>query len=266
MTGTALPQEWLRPDWPAPANVRACCTTREGGFSHGGYAGLNLGDHVGDDPQAVAKNRQWLKDALPSRPVFLQQIHGQQVLQLGPKTVDGLIADACVTDQSGLACTIMVADCLPILLTDLQGRVVAAAHAGWRGLAGVDGGGVVEATVARMTALSGLVPSIYAGQLMAWLGPCIGPTAFQVGDEVRQTFVSHDDNAHRCFTADGPGKWRADLAALARQRLAAAGVKSVSGNDGSASWCTVGQPSKFFSHRRDRISGRFAACIWLNET
>jgi YfiH family protein len=241
--------EALVPDWPAPPGVHALCTTRDGGVSAGVYRSLNLGDHVGDAPADVALNRARLRDAIGARPVFLQQVHGTRLLALDAQTPDGTAADACTATAAGIACTIMVADCLPVLFTDGRGRRVAAAHAGWRGLAA----GVLEETVGAFATEAG------PGELMAWLGPCIGPEAFEVGDEVRAAFAS----APQCFKpAAAPGKWLADLAGLARQRLQAAGLTQLYGNDGSARWCTVNNPLLFFSHRRDRVSGRFAACIW----
>ena len=241
--------DWLQPDWPAPAGVRAVCTTRAGGVSQGAWRGLNLGDHGGDDPAHVASNRAQLRAAIGAQAVFLQQVHGADVLALQADTPDGAVADACTTTQTGLACTMMVADCLPVLFTDPQGRRVAAAHAGWRGLAA----GVLERSV----------DSFEGDRPIAWLGPCIGPQAFEVGDEVRAAFEAQSAEAAQCFRPTGaPGKWWADLPALARQRLRSAGVAAVYGNDGSEAWCTVRNPLRFFSHRRDGVSGRFAACIW----
>lgn len=246
---------WLAPDWPAPSNVRAVCTTRDGGVSMGRYQSLNLGDHVGDEPAHVAQNRERLRGALGAQPVFLQQVHGTGVVALDAAqdvVRDGTAADACTATTTGLACTIMVADCMPVLFTDEAGHRVAAAHAGWRGLAG----GVLEQTAKAFDADSG------AG-LMAWLGPCIGPDAFEVGPEVKAVFEAHALEAASCFRpAPAPGKWLANLPALARQRLRAAGILAVHGNDGSDGWCTVGNPSRFFSHRRDGVSGRFASLIW----
>jgi YfiH family protein len=255
--------DWLQPDWPAPARVKALCTSRRGGASGGAYDSFNLGDHVGDAPAAVAANRAALARVLGVRPVFLSQVQGTEVQALDAASLDGQAADAAVSQQTGVACTIMVADCLPVLLTDLQGRRVAAAHAGWRGLAGRNGIGILEETLKafRAPALDGI--GFLATEIIAWLGPCIGPQAFEVGAEVRQVFVDHDPAAATLFAEAGPGKWRADLAGLARQRLAALGVQQVFGNDSSPAWCTVSQPSRFFSHRRDRVSGRLAACIWL---
>lgn len=255
--------QWLQPEWPAPARVKAVCTSRRGGASSGAYDSFNLADHVGDAPAAVAANRAALTQALGVRPVFLSQVHGAAVLALDAASADGQAADAAITSQAGVACTIMVADCLPVLLTDRQGRRVAAAHAGWRGLAGQNGAGVLEATVKALEApaLDGI--GVSATEIIAWLGPCIGPQAFEVGAEVHHAFTVTDPAAVAMFAEAGPGKWRADLAGLARQRLAALGVQQVFGNDGSPAWCTVSQPSQFFSHRRDRVSGRLAACIWL---
>jgi len=267
--------DWLRPRWPAPAHVQALCTTRAGGSSRPPYDTLNLGDHVGDDPRAVQANRAALGAALGgARPVFLRQVHGTAVAALHAALPDGTVADACVAATPGLACTIMVADCLPILLTDRQGRAVAAAHAGWRGLAGQGGVGVIEAVFKDFSALAlaGQAPEAmdsiaHAADTLAWLGPCIGPRAFEVGAEVRAAFCAHDAAAARHFTDQGGGKYLADLAGLARQRLAALGITSVHGNDGGPDWCTVSRPSRFFSHRRDSAalggSGRMAACIWL---
>ena len=250
-------------DWPAPAGVRATCSTREGGVSVGAYASLNLGDHVGDDPIAVAGNRSRFASALDARPMFLQQVHGFHAVQLTPATAHGTQADACWTRERGLACTIMVADCLPVLLTDRAGTCVAAAHGGWRGLAGAQGRGVLETLWdAWWPQVAGDAQSA-ARETLAWLGPCIGPTAFEVGDEVKAAFAAVDADASRRFKPASPGKWLADLPALARDRLHALGIADVHGNDGGTGWCTVSNPSRFFSHRRDRVSGRFAASIWL---
>ncbi len=256
--------DWLVPQWPAPATVQAVCTTRAGGRSVAPYESLNLGDHVGDDILAVGANRALLHEAIQARPVFLSQVHGSGVVALDPHTAHGTEADACFTRERGVACTIMVADCLPVLFTDTQGSFVAAAHAGWRGLAGMGGVGVLEA-VCKHFSPPGLDPSApIATKIIAWLGPCIGPEAFEVGSEVKAAFEVHDPQAAACFRpAVAAGKWLADLPALARQRLAALGITQVDGNDGSRAWCTVSNPSRFFSHRRDGVSGRMAACVWL---
>ncbi len=293
LTSPALPADWLVPDWPAPAGVRALCTTRAGGVSRPPYVSLNLGTHVGDDPAAVHANRATLQSALQThtpgaRATFLSQVHGDGVVHLDLATPDGTEADACVTATRGAACTIMVADCLPVLLTHRSGAVVGAAHAGWRGLAGVGGRGVLESVFECFSALAldgkalaainseainlqpGLSPSHdFARDTLAWLGPCIGPQAFEVGPEVRAAFCDVDPAALHCFVPQqhAPGKYLCDLAALARLRLRALGITQVFGNDSSAPWCTVGNASRFFSHRRDSAalggSGRFAACIWL---
>lgn len=255
--------DWLVPDWPAPAGVHTLCTTRAGGVSQGPYESLNLGDHVGDDPAAVAANRGRFADALQARPVFLQQVHGSRAIELRDDTLDGAEADACWTTQRSLACTIMVADCLPVLLASMDGRAVAAAHAGWRGLAGTGGHGVLEAICERFWPAARAVRARDATKTIAWLGPCIGPSAFEVGPEVKAAFEAVDPAAFRHFRHHAAGKWLADLQGLARQRLHALGITQVYGNDGSDAWCTVTQRSRFFSHRRDRVSGRFAASIWL---
>jgi len=245
-------QGFLTPDWPAPAGVRAVCTTRTGGVSVAPYDSLNLGDHVGDAPAHVAANRAIFQQAIGAHPVFLNQVHGTEVVQLHAGSPDGTVADACLASQPGVACTVMVADCLPVLFATAQGNQVAAAHAGWRGLAGHGGVGVLEATVRRL----------HTNDIIAWLGPCIGPQAFEVGDEVRAAFTTCDPLAGDCFIPLTPGKWLADLAALARLRLRALGINQIHGNDSSAAWCTVGNASRFFSYRRDHITGRFCASVW----
>ncbi|MBG6076580.1 peptidoglycan editing factor PgeF [Polaromonas sp. CG_9.11] len=273
MTG-CFHADWLVPDWPAPAGVRAVFTSRAGGVSAVPFDAMNLGSHVGDLPASVDTNRQRLKRATGAeRAVFLNQVHGARVELLDPGTPDGQPADACITGHRKLACTVMVADCLPVLLTSLDGTRVAAAHAGWRGLAGsgdAAGQGVIESVYASFSALAQYRHAQAATKIIAWLGPCIGPAAFEVGEEVRAAFAAQQPQAVRYFTAIGPGKYLADLPALARLRLQALGVTQVYGNDGSAPWCTVGNPSRFFSHRRDAgitgngfgTTGRMAACIW----
>ncbi|MGH8821898.1 MAG: peptidoglycan editing factor PgeF [Rhodoferax sp.] len=259
--------DWLIPDWPAPAGVRALCTTRSGGVSAGPYESLNLGDHVGDAPAAVQANRRVLQQAIGAHPVFLQQIHGWRVALLDAQTPDGTPADGCMTSKAGVACTIMVADCLPVLFTNRQGSAVAAAHAGWRGLAGQDGRGALESTLESFMALAHMQHPLAATEVIAWLGPCIGPEHFEVGPEVKAVFEASDPQAAVFFKPRAGGKWLADLAGLARRRLQAMGVTSIHGNDGSAPWCTVSNHSRFFSHRRDTLalggSGRLAACVWL---
>lgn len=244
--------ERLTPEWPVPPRVCAVCTTRVGGVSEGAYASLNLGDHVGDHPGRVARNRAIFERAIGARPVFLKQVHGTAgVVALDGDSENGLEGDGCWTGARRTACTILVADCLPVLLASDDGSRVGAAHAGWRGACG----GIVEATVRAI--------QVEPSALVAWLGPCIGPDAFEVGTEVKAAFESHDASAARHFHAHGDGKWLADLPALTRMRLAALGVTRIHGNDGTHAWCTVANPSRFFSHRRDRVSGRFAAAVWL---
>ena len=217
------------------------------------FDSLNLGTHVGDTAEAVQANRAQVQQALGVRPLFLDQVHGTEVHRATHASVEGVCADGCWTTEPGLVCTVMVADCLPILLCTTDGSRVAALHAGWRGLAG----GIVETFLHEQKALG-----VDGAPWMAWLGPCIGPQAFEVGDEVRAAFMQDADSAQQAFTAHGAGKWLADLALLARQRLREAGVTQMYGNDSTAPWCTVGNPLRFFSHRRDRVSGRFAAGIW----
>jgi polyphenol oxidase len=257
-----LPLTWLQPQWLAPASVRAVMTDRHGGVSLAPYNSMNLGDHVGDEPIHVRANRACLQNTLGRRPVFLQQVHGVQSAMLDADTPDGIQADACMAATPDIACTIMLADCLPVLLCDTAGRWVAAAHAGWRGLAGQAGRGVLETLVA-----SDPVNQSQGTDILAWLGPCIGPEAFEVGPDVRAAFCDSDAQAVDFFRPSGRGKFLADLAGLARQRLLRLGISRIFGNDGQAPWCTVTQASRFFSHRRDgRVfgqSGRMAACIWL---
>ncbi len=253
-----VPAGWITPDWPAPVNVRSICTTRAGGISHPPYGTLNLGDHVGDAPEAVTTNRKILAGVIQARPVFLRQVHGRSAVVLDSGAPDGAQADGCVATAPGVACTMMVADCLPVLFCTADGGVVAAAHAGWRGLAGEGGQGILEAVVG----LLGSTASAQPAQMLAWLGPCIGAPAFEVGSEVRAAFEADDAGAASLFRPHAQSKWLADLQGLARRRLHALGIARIYGNDGGPAWCTVANPSQFFSHRRDRVGGRFAASIW----
>ena len=253
-----LPQDWIVPDWPLPPNVHAVCTTRTGGHSRPPYDSLNLGDHVGDAAEAVAANRALFAQAIRARPLFLKQVHGRTTALLTGDEPDDIEADACITSAPGVACTIMVADCLPVLLALRDGSAVAAAHAGWRGLAGVGGMGVLEAVWDGLRQYQ----RAQGDATMAWLGPCIGREAFEVGPEVKAVFEAHDPEAASLFWPHGTDKWLADLPGLARRRLRALGITQLYGNDGGPGWCTVANPSRFFSHRRDRVSGRFAAAIW----
>jgi len=258
---------WLMAEAPWPQGVQAGMTLRTGGVSVAPWDSWNLGDHVGDNPLAVASNRERLTQALAAGPVFCQQVHGTDVVRLVPGLSTTPCADAAWTAEPALACAMMVADCLPLLLASPDGASVAAVHAGWRGLAGHGGRGVLEALCEAWPPVQGR-----AGrrETVVWLGPCIGPQAFEVGDEVRQAFVQADPGARACFQPlppqDGAPKFLADLPALARRRLAALGFDSVHGNDGSPVWCTVSDSSRFFSHRRDHrrlgSTGRMAACIW----
>lgn len=234
------------PDWPAPAHVRALQTTRLGGCSRVPYDALNLGMHVGDDPLVVAANRHLLNPWLPSEPVWMEQVHGTQVAiaeQAGcvPR------ADACISRTPNAVCAVMTADCLPVLLCDAAGSVVGAAHAGWRGLAA----GVIEATLAAM--------AVDPATLRVWMGPAIGPQAFEVGEDVRAVFVSYNAAAAAAFRPIPGQKYLADIYLLVRQRLAALGVESVYGGQ----HCTYAEPQRFYSYRRDGTTGRMATLIWL---
>ncbi len=238
--------EPIVPQWPAATSVRAFTTTRAGGISHGRWAGLNLGDHVDDDPRAVAHNRSLLSEqlGLPAEPQWLSQVHGIRV-RLPGRPLD--CADACFEDRPGRVCAVLTADCLPVLFCNVAGTRIAAAHAGWRGLLA----GVLEQTVAAF--------DDPPEQILAWLGPAIGPSAFEVGDEVRTAFLAHRAASGSHFRAHGPGHWLADLYGLARERLAAAGVVRVSGGG----LCTFSDPGRFFSYRRDGVTGRMASLVWL---
>ncbi|MDP5237892.1 peptidoglycan editing factor PgeF [Uliginosibacterium sp. 31-16] len=238
----------ITPDWPAPKNVRAIFTTRHGGVSTGAYAALNLAKHVGDDLALVLKNRALLAEQLPMEPLWLEQVHGATVVNAACTCPDAQ-ADAAVARMPYRICTVMTADCLPVLFCDTQGTAVAATHAGWKGLAA----GVLENSVKAMQAR--------ADTLMAWLGPAISQPAFEVGEEVRTAFVAHLPEAEAAFVSGkAPGKWQADLYLLARQRLAAIGVTQVYGGDR----CTFTETADFFSARRDGTqTGRQASLIWL---
>jgi YfiH family protein len=251
---------WVEPEWPAPAGVRALSTFRSGGVSAAPYASLNLGDHVGDVPEAVAENRRRLKAAagLPAEPAWLRQVHGTTVADLDaagtgpvdPADLDAGFAgpaDAAFTRRRGRVCAILTADCLALVLAADSGDLVAAAHAGWRGLAG----GVIEATVKAL--------QVAPATLMAWLGPAIGPQHFEVGAEVREAFVKADLGAEAAFAPNARGRFMADLSALARRRLAALGVNRIYGGG----HCTYAERDRYFSHRRDGVTGRQATLIWL---
>ncbi len=241
-------------DWPAPAGVGACMSTRAGGVSVGPFARLNLGDHVGDDPAAVAENRRRFAQALGAAPVWLRQVHGTRVVDAGA-VVPGEMpeADGAWTDRPGVACTVLVADCLPVLLAACNGRAVGAAHAGWRGLAA----GVLELTLEAVAHAA----ACDAHEVVAWLGPCIGPQRFEVGADVRDAFAGSPVARFVPSPArEGRARWMADLPGLARDRLDAAGVRHIAG----AHACTVDGASDFFSFRRDGVTGRLAAAVWLH--
>lgn len=239
----------ITPNWDAPKSVRALTTTRQGGVSRAPYNTLNLGDHVGDDPAAVAENRRRLREAvpLPAEPRWLQQVHGIGCCDAAD-VQQGSEADALFTTREGVVCAVLTADCLPVLLCDEAGSRVAAVHAGWRGLLA----GVIENSVR----------SLGGGcDLLAWLGPAIGPDAFEVGPEVYHAFSQYRAEAERAFKPAAEGKWLADIYALARQRLAECGVKRIYGGD----FCTFGDRDRFYSYRRDGQTGRFASLIWLEQ-
>jgi len=240
--------DWIVPDWPVPANVKALITTRAGGFSKGPFASFNLGLRAGDDPQAVAANRDKLSSFLPQQPRWLRQVHGASVIEAD--ALEGRPeADAGIARRPGTVCAVLVADCIPVLLADRAGTTVAIAHAGWRGLAG----GVIENTIRRLA----VDPRV----LIAYLGPGIGPSAFEVGADVRDAFLACDADAAAAFTPHAAGKWLADLFLLARQRLRRAGIGEVHGG----TLCTYSDARRFFSYRRERTTGRMAALIWRSE-
>lgn len=276
---TSWPEGWLCPD--LGAGVGALMTARPGGVSQGAYQGCNLGHHVGDDPQAVSANREQVALLTGGRPVWLDQVHGAEVLRLpsvAPQPsgegapVGAPQADGALSTEPGVVCTAMVADCLPLLLAAPEGRGVAALHAGWRGLAGAGamrGRGIVEAGVEALCEATGADPQ----DIRVWLGPCIGPSAFEVGADVLQGFGADPSRPHPRFVslgqepvgrsalAESSPKWLADLPGLARDRLQALGLPATAITGGE--WCTFSTPSRFFSFRRDRVTGRQAACIWV---
>lgn len=235
---------WLVPDWPAPRGIRAATTLRAGGTSGGVFASLNLGAHVGDDPHRVAANRQIIREslALPAEPLWLEQVHGTRMMPA--KDSEDRRADGSYTRETGVVCAVMTADCLPVLLCDRAGTRVAAVHAGWRGLQA----GVLEAAVAALGTT----------EVLAWLGPAIGPKAFEVGEDVRLAFLDRTNKAADAFLPGADGKWLADLYTLARLLLGESGIDEVYGGD----HCTHGDPERFFSYRRDGQTGRMASLIW----
>jgi YfiH family protein len=243
-----MAESLIIPEWPVLPGVRAAFTLRTGGVSRAPFDSLNVGRHVGDDAGAVEENRRRIAHLLelPAEPAWLEQVHGVQVADLDC-AASARRADAAVTHAAGRICAVQVADCLPVLLAARNGAAVAAAHCGWRGLAS----GVLEATVRAL--------GVTAGELCAWLGPAIGPAAFEVGEEVRAAFLAQDERAALAFAANSRGRWQCDLFALARQRLAILGVQGVFGGG----LCTYSDPVRFFSFRRDASCGRMAALVWL---
>lgn len=253
MASTA-PITFITPNWPAPSNVKALQTTRVGGVSIAPYASLNLGAHVQDDAMAVATNRQLLSPYLPSEPVWVNQVHGTDVIDAATSTCLQN-ADASFTTKVNVVCVTMTADCLPVLLCDKKGSVVAAVHAGWRGLCD----GVIEAAVQKM--------QVPADEVLVWLGPAIGPNAFEVGGDVREQFIAKDSQASQAFkmleqSASGD-KWLGNLYLIAQQRLNRIGVAAIYGAGVNEDFCTYTDQARFFSFRRDNVTGRMASMIWL---
>ena len=242
----SIARDWIVPDWPAPARVKAFITTRRGGVSSGPFQSLNLGDHVGDVPGDVAANRALLSVYLPAAPLWLRQVHGTNVVAADAVASD-VEADAAHTATQGIVCAILTADCLPVLICDRNGSQVAAVHAGWRGLSQ----SVIERTIEAMR-----VPT---EALLVFLGPAIGPTRYEVGDDVRDAFIHDDENAVTAFLPKANGKWLANLYELAQLRLRRLGVEAIYGGD----CCTFDDAERFFSYRRDGQTGRMAALIWL---
>ena len=238
--------QFIFPNWPAPANVHALSTSRNGGHSRGPWNSLNLGLNCGDDVSNVVRNREKLAQHLPAIPQWLQQVHGPRVVSHPGDSLDPLEGDALVARAAGQVCAVLTADCLPVLFCTQSGSCVAVAHAGWRGLAG----GILEATIRAM----GEKPD----NIIAWLGPAIGSSAYEVGDDVRNAFA---DLPADCFSQHG-GRWLFDLCRAARHKLMQAGVRSISGGD----FCTFSDQDQFFSYRRDGVCGRMASLIWLNPT
>jgi polyphenol oxidase len=257
----AVDLQTIEPDWPTPPGVRAAFTLRTGGVSVAPYDSLNLGAGIGDSAEAVEENRRRVRERLrlPSEPVWLEQVHGVDVVVLGAAAagqgaaiatrVAPVRADASVAYGPGQVCAIRVADCMPVLFAAVDGSAVGAAHAGWRGLAG----GVLEATVARL--------GVPASRLIAWMGPAIGPRHFEVGDDVSTAFVTKDAGAASAFVKNARARWQCDLYALARRRLNALGVAETYGGG----WCTFAEADRFFSYRRDGRCGRMAALIWIEQ-
>jgi polyphenol oxidase len=244
----SVPHGWLVPDWPAPARVRAFVTTRAGGVSEGEHASMNLGLSSGDRAEHVERNRAIVRAQLPADPRYLRQVHGIDMAEIGASApIAAITADGAVTGSPGAVATVLTADCMPLLLAEQAGMRVAAVHAGWRGMAA----GVIESALDAM--------QVDGSRVLAWMGPCIGPDAFEVGAEVREAFVARDPGAAEAFRAHTTGKFMADLYRLARRRLAARGVHAVYGGG----FCTFHERERFFSYRRVQKSGRMGAFIWV---
>lgn len=242
----SVPHGWLVPDWPAPARVRAFVTTRAGGVSEGEHASMNLGLSSGDRAEHVERNRAIVRAELPADPRYMRQVHGIDVAEMDA-AAGAITADGAVTGRPGTVATVLTADCMPLLLATRAGTRVCAVHAGWRGMAA----GVIESAIDAM--------GVEGAEILAWMGPTIGPDAFEVGPEVREAFVARDARAAEAFRAHAPGKFKADLYRLARQRLAARGVHAVHGGG----FCTFHERDRFFSYRRVQQSGRMGAFIWV---
>ncbi|WP_442498373.1 peptidoglycan editing factor PgeF [Methylobacter sp. sgz302048] len=238
-------KHWLEPDWPAPGHIHAATTLRSGGVSKGAFASLNPATHVGDDAETVRQNRQIIKAmlALPAEPVWLEQVHSNKAVDAG-KTQSLVQADASFTDEAGVVCAVLTADCLPLLVCNAEGSRIAAIHAGWRGLLS----GVIGNTVTAMG----------NQDLLVWLGPAIGPACFEVGAEVREAFIEKSARFAAAFKECGNGKWLADIYQLARVDLAALGIDRIYGGN----LCTVTDHERFYSYRRDKETGRMATLIW----
>lgn len=240
--------EFLRPDWPAPANIHACTSTRNQGFSQPPFESFNPASHVGDSSQAVQRNRQLLVQQLklPAEPLWLDQVHGVSVVDASKDEMASYRGDACFSRETNRVCAVMTADCLPVLFCDRQGQTVAAAHAGWRGLLA----GVLESTLETMACSS--------EDILVWLGPAIGPDNFEVGEEVYQAFVQQSAANAAAFEANRPGHYLADIYQLARLRLQNRGLTHIYGGD----HCTFQEQDRFFSYRRDGQTGRMVSLIW----
>jgi YfiH family protein len=248
-----IKKPWIEPQWSAASNIHAISTIRQGGVSQSPWESLNLGDHVNDDPSDVAENRRRLRRlaGLPHEPQWLTQVHGCDITEITESPpAGGCEADAAYTNRPGCICAVLTADCLPVLFVDMRGREVAAAHAGWRGLAG----GVLEQTVGRFAA----APQT----LLAWLGPAIGPASFEVGAEVREKFLKWSSDCETAFVQHEKGRWLADIYQLARLRLRKTGITAIYGGD----YCTYRDAERFYSYRRDGETGRVATLIWFSET